>query len=313
MPDNEADELVAYEEIPDVDNTDLTKDAAAPSANQKKGYSGVHTAGFRDFVLKPELLRAITDCGFEHPSDVQHECIPAALTGSDIICQAKSGMGKTAVFVLTTLQQLDLPTAPKPSVLVLAHTRELAFQIGAEYDRFGKYMKDVKTAVFYGGLPIKNNAETLENDPPHIIVGTPGRILALIKMQKKNGEPLINTKKLKHFIMDECDKMLSALDMRADIQQIFKATSQSKQVMMFSATMSKEVRPVIKKFCQDVSVAAVHYHSIHPSPHRSHPSYFANLRSMEESACGFSFFSAVISDYTILDSPTKCTLMTNRS
>jgi len=247
---NEPDELVAYDELPDVDNTDLTKE---PQGAQvvKKGYAGVHTSGFRDFVLKSELLRAITDCGFEHPSEVQHECIPAALTGSDIICQAKSGMGKTAVFVLTTLQQLELPGAPTPSALVLGHTRELAFQIGKEFERFGKYLKDLKTAVFYGGINIKLNKQTLENESPHIIVGTPGRILALTKLKKADGEMLLNAKKIKHFIMDECDKLLGALDMRADVQNIFKATAQSKQVMMFSATMSKEVRPVIKKFCQE--------------------------------------------------------------
>jgi len=245
------DELVAYDDIEGVDNTDLTKETAALASSQKKGYAGVHTAGFRDFVLKPELLRAITDCGFEHPSEVQHECIPAALTGADIICQAKSGMGKTAVFVLTTLQQLDVATAPTPSVLVLAHTRELAFQIGKEYERFGKYTKDLKTAVFYGGANINLNKQVLENDPPHVIVATPGRLLALLREQKASGEPLLNLKKLKHFILDECDKMLTALDMRADVQQIFKATSQNKQVMMFSATMPKEIRPIIKKFCQD--------------------------------------------------------------
>lgn len=80
---------------------------------------------------------------------MQHECIPQALLGMDIICQAKSGMGKTAVFVLATLHQL-VPAA-SPSVLVLCHTRELAFQIGHEYHRFSKYMPEVKTAVLYGG------------------------------------------------------------------------------------------------------------------------------------------------------------------
>lgn len=110
---------------------------------------GIHASGFRDFLLKPQLLRAIVDCGFEHPSEVQHECIPQALLGMDIICQAKSGMGKTAVFVLATLHQL-VPS-DHVSVIVLCHARELAFQIGHEYNRFSKYLPDVKTAVLYGG------------------------------------------------------------------------------------------------------------------------------------------------------------------
>ena len=81
--------------------------ATAAAETKKGGYVSIHSSGFRDFLLKPELLRAIVDCGFEHPSEVQHECIPQAILGMDILCQAKSGMGKTAVFVLATLQQLD--------------------------------------------------------------------------------------------------------------------------------------------------------------------------------------------------------------
>mmetsp|Transcript_15057 Transcript_15057/g.30060 ORF Transcript_15057/g.30060 Transcript_15057/m.30060 type:complete len:345 (+) Transcript_15057:1066-2100(+) len=162
----------------------------------------------------------------------------------DIICQAKSGMGKTAVFVLATLHQLT-PIDNEVSVLVLCHTRELAFQIAHEYERFSKYLPDVKTAVFYGGVNIKLNRETLSNDCPHVVVGTPGRILGLAK------EKTLKLDKIKHFVLDECDRVLESLDMRRDIQQIFMLTPHEKQVMMFSATLAKEIRPVCKKFCQD--------------------------------------------------------------
>ncbi|CAF4743435.1 unnamed protein product, partial [Rotaria socialis] len=74
------------------------------SGTIRGSYVSIHASGFKDFLLKPELLRAIMDCGFEHPSEVQHESIPQAILGTDIVCQAKSGMGKTAVFVLATLQ-----------------------------------------------------------------------------------------------------------------------------------------------------------------------------------------------------------------
>jgi superfamily II DNA/RNA helicase len=97
-------------------------------------------------MLRPELLRVINDCGFEHPSEVQHECIPQAILGMDIICQAKSGMGKTAVFVLATLQQLQ-PVDGEVSVLVMCHTRELAFQISKEYERFSKYLPSTKVGL----------------------------------------------------------------------------------------------------------------------------------------------------------------------
>lgn len=86
---------------------------------------------------------------------VQHECIPQALLGMDIICQAKSGMGKTAVFVLATLHQLN-PTPGEVHAVILCHTRELAFQIQKEFERFSKYLPDIKSRVFYGG-PLKIN------------------------------------------------------------------------------------------------------------------------------------------------------------
>jgi len=177
-------------------------------------------------LLKPELLRAISDLGFEHPSEgtfysvfcwqfelirsymviVQQECIPQAVLGMDVLCQAKSGHGKTAVFVLATLQQLE-PQDGEVSVLVLCHTRELAFQIRNEYLRFAKYMPDIRTSVFYGGTPVQKDADILK-DPktcPHIVVATPGRLNALAR------DKFLNAKHVKHFVLDECDKMLEQL------------------------------------------------------------------------------------------------------
>jgi superfamily II DNA/RNA helicase len=222
--------------------------AVAESADQKKDVKGtyvsVHGAGFRDFLLKPEMLKAIQDCGFEHPSEVQNECIPQAVLGMDVLCQAKSGMGKTAVFVLATLQQIE-PVDGQVSTIILCHTRELAFQISKEYERFSKYLNNVKVGVFFGGMPIENDRKILRENTPHIVVGTPGRILALVRSRE------LHLKHAKHFILDECDKMLEQLDMRRDVQDIFKATPHEKQVMMFSATLSKEVRPICKKFMTD--------------------------------------------------------------
>lgn len=153
-------------------------------------------------------------------------------------------MGKTAVFVLSTLQQMD-PVDGQVGTIILCHTRELAFQISKEYERFSKYLPSVKVGVFFGGLPIEKDRETLRKNPPHIVVGTPGRMLALIRGRE------LSLKNVKHFILDECDKMLEQLDMRRDVQDIFRATPHEKQVMMFSATLSQDIRPVCKKFMQD--------------------------------------------------------------
>lgn len=240
----ENDDLLDYDEQEEQEEAVADGLDVVAKKDVKGTYVSIHSSGFRDFLLKPELLRAIVDCGFEHPSEVQHECIPQAILGMDVVCQAKSGMGKTAVFVLATLQQLE-PVESQVSVLVLCHTRELAFQISKEYERFSKYMNGVKIAVFFGGMLIQKDEQVLKTNCPHIVVGTPGRILALVKNKT------LNLKHLKHFILDECDKMLDTLDMRRDIQEIFRMTPHEKQVMMFSATLGKEVRPVCKKFMQD--------------------------------------------------------------
>eukprot|EP01133_Synstelium_polycarpum_P013743 gene13743-16210_t len=201
----------------------------------------MHSSGFREFLLKPELERVIGDCGFEHPSEVQNECIPQAILGHDIICQAKSGMGKTAVFVLSVLQQIEAnPTGV--AALILCHTRELAYQICDEFDRFTKYMPQVKTAVIYGGIPVPTQKDLLRDKQPNVVIGTPGRVLQLV------SDRILSLKNVKHFILDECDSLLESLDMRKDIQKIYKATPAAKQVMMFSATLSENIRGVCKKF-----------------------------------------------------------------
>merc|ERR1712087_707429 len=208
------------------------------------GFAAIHASGFRDFLLKPELNRAIVDCGFEHPSEVQHECIQQAILGTDVLCQAKSGMGKTAVFVLACLQQIDA-SEKVVRTMVVCHTRELAYQIKHEFDRFAKYFADVKTGVVYGGIPIGKDKEMLKSSCPHVLIGTPGRVLALTRDKD------LKLDKLTQFVLDECDKCVDKLDMRKDIQQIFIETPKKKQVMMFSATMTSETRALCKKFMQD--------------------------------------------------------------
>ena len=104
-------------------------------------------------------------------------------------------------------------------------------------------------------MPIAKDEQVLKSNCPHVVVGTPGRILALVKSKK------LPLKNLKHFVLDECDKMLEQLDMRRDVQEIFRATPHEKQVMMFSATLSKDIRPVCKKV--NLSIIPLH-HSLIP-------------------------------------------------
>jgi ATP-dependent RNA helicase UAP56/SUB2 len=204
-------------------------------------HSSVVAVSFKDFVLKPELVHSIQDCGFEHPSEVQYEAIPQAILGTDVLCQAKSGMGKTAVFVLTVLQEME-PNPGELSCVVLCHTRELAYQICHEFDRFKKYLPNIKAAVFYGGIPVQSNRDLLKNDPPHIVIGTPGRMKQLAE------EKSLSLSKVKYFVVDECDRVLESVDMRGDVQKIFQLCPRDKQVMMFSATMPDSMRALCKKF-----------------------------------------------------------------
>mmetsp|Transcript_74740 Transcript_74740/g.132163 ORF Transcript_74740/g.132163 Transcript_74740/m.132163 type:complete len:432 (-) Transcript_74740:173-1468(-) len=250
MPEETTAAADATEELPDFDEEEQPIEAKEEPKDGKEGepkkggFAAIHASGFKDFLLKPELSRAIVECGFEHPSEVQHACIPQAILGTDILCQAKSGMGKTAVFVIACLQQIDV-SQKDLKVLVVCHTRELAYQIKHEFARFAKFFSDVKTAVVYGGIPIAKDKDMLKDEPPQILIGTPGRLLALLR------EKDLKLDKLSQFVLDECDKCLEKTDMRQDIQQIFMQTPKKKQVMMFSATMTEETRGLCKKFMQD--------------------------------------------------------------
>lgn len=173
---------------------------------------------------------------------VQQACIPVATHGVDVLCQAKSGMGKTAVYVLSTLQQIE-PADGLVSVLVLCHTRELAIQIKNVFDRFSRCLPNIKTQAFFGGTPIDRDIEILRDRMtcPHIVVGTVGRTLYLVRKQH------LKLRELKHLVIDECDHMFIHPDSRRDIQEIYFAAPKEKQVMMFSATLPVDLRDECKK------------------------------------------------------------------
>lgn len=212
----------------------------------KGSYAGVGTVSFRDMLLKEQILRAIGDAGFEHPSEVQQNAIPFAMVGQDMIVQAKSGMGKTAVFVIATLQQIEPDTSdPAVDTLVLCHSREMAFQVHKEFERLGKYLTDVKSGVVYGGISVKEQQEVLEANPPHILVGTPGRVLHFVK------KGVVSLNRLKRLILDECDEMLQGKEFRIQIQEIFKKTPKEKQVMMCSATIAEKARTICRQISRN--------------------------------------------------------------
>lgn len=189
-------------------------------------------------------MRAIGEACFEIPSLVQKEAIPYAILGEDLVCQAKSGMGKTAVFVLSVLHRIDFESDDNPQCLILTHVRELAFQIQKEFLRLGKYFLNLRCNTFFGGVSVEKHRTQLKVAPPHIAVGTPGRVLDLVR----TGH--LDLSKLRFFILDECDKMLDQVDMRQDVQNIFYKTKTKKQVMMYTATLTEKTEKVCLKFMQ---------------------------------------------------------------
>ncbi len=162
---------------------------------------------FKDFLIQDQLKKNIKEEGFEFPSEVQKQCLPSALAGNDVLCQGKAGMGKTAIFIFTIINRiLKEEIKGDLACLVLCHTRELAYQISKEFQRFCKGFtdeinKNMKVCLIIGGDNEKEQIKDLKNKPK-IIIGTPGRLLSLT--QKKQ----LNLDNVQIFVIDECDKML---------------------------------------------------------------------------------------------------------
>jgi ATP-dependent RNA helicase UAP56/SUB2 len=155
--------------------------------------------------LKPQITKAITAAGFEQPSKIQEEAITEAHAGNDIIAQAKSGMGKTAVFVLVTLDRYDPSENPgHVYCVVIEPTKELVQQVVIEYKRFSPFMDGggVSVMSITGGENIKEQMDKLKAAPPSIIVATPGRFSDLV------DRGAVDLSKLKFFVVDEVDKVL---------------------------------------------------------------------------------------------------------
>lgn len=210
----------------------------------------VSTAYFSDFLLKDELNRSITEVQFDHPSEVQQQCIPKAILGADILCQAKSGTGKTAVFVLASLNQIN-PIENETSILVICHTKELAIQIKNEYKRFTTNFKNITVDSFYGGNSVEEDIKKLEKGSPTIFIGTPGRTFDLLNRR------VLYFRHVKHFIVDEVDECIADLAKRFDIQRILYKTPLNKQSMMFTATLNEETKQDCLKFLKDPHVVLV--------------------------------------------------------
>ena len=196
---------------------------------------------FDELNLKPDLLRGIYGYGFEKPSIIQQKAILPIIQGRDVIAQAQSGTGKTAAFAIGTLQLVD-PTKDEIQCLILSPTRELAHQTSIVYQFIGEYLK-VKTCLLIGGTRVGVDIDKLK-ECPQILVGSPGRVHDLIKKKK------ISLGYLQSFVLDEADEMLSK-GFLGTIKEIITLIPETAKILLFSATMPKDIVEMTKKFMQN--------------------------------------------------------------
>jgi ATP-dependent RNA helicase DDX6/DHH1 len=183
----------------------------------------------------------IFEAGFEKPSPIQEEAIPVALTGRDILARAKNGTGKTAAYVIPTLQRVN-PKISKVQALILVPTRELALQTSQVCKTLGKHL-NVNAMVSTGGTVLKEDILRF-NDSVHIVVGTPGRILDLA------SKGIADLSACQTFVMDEADKLLSP-EFTPVIEQLLGFHPKDRQVMLFSATFPMIVKTFKDKHMKD--------------------------------------------------------------
>lgn len=194
---------------------------------------------FSDLGISAEILRAVEDMGYTHPSPIQTQTIPLLLDGRDVIGQAQTGTGKTAAFSIPIIDQVD-PSLKKPQALILCPTRELAVQVEGEIFKLSRHKKGVTSTVIYGGESIDRQIRDLKKGV-QIVVGTPGRIMD--HMQRRT----LNLENVSIIVLDEADEMLD-MGFRDDIETILKSMPEERQTVFFSATMAKAILDLTRRY-----------------------------------------------------------------
>ncbi len=196
------------------------------------------TTDFHEFGLHPELVQAVSELGYCEPTPIQSEILPLMLSGADVIGQAQTGTGKTAAFALPILHNLA-PEHKTIQCLVLVPTRELALQVARAMEDYGRH-RDLRVLPVYGGQPYYRQTGMLKKGVD-IVVGTPGRLIDLMERQ------VLDLSQLTTVVLDEADEMLS-MGFIDDIETILKATPDSRQTSLFSATLPTPIRRLADRY-----------------------------------------------------------------
>jgi ATP-dependent RNA helicase DeaD len=212
------------------------KEPARPKDSAKQ----VEARPFGDLTLSPVMLQALAKAEYLEPTPVQAGMIPRALAGVDVMAQARTGTGKTAAFAIPILEQVDATRHPgEPQALILAPTRELAVQVRDELMKLAAN-RHVQIVALYGGKPLAKQAQDLHRGP-HVIVGTPGRVLDHM------GRHNLSLARLRWVVLDEADRMLD-IGFRPDIEKILRQAPGGRQTLLLSATIPPPVRRLAERY-----------------------------------------------------------------
>ena len=227
---------------------------------------------FEELGISPEICKAVSELGFEQPMPVQEAVIPLLLSeeqgGKDYIALAQTGTGKTAAFGLPLLDKID-PKDRTTQAVVLSPTRELCLQIADDLRDFSKYQKGVGVVAVYGGTSISDQIRSLRHGA-QIIVATPGRLIDLIERGKAHLD------QVSHIVLDEADEMLN-MGFSESINKIFETLPDERQVLLFSATMSKEVERIAKNYLREYKEVVVGSRN-EGAEHVNHIYYMVNAK-----------------------------------
>ena len=193
---------------------------------------------FNELNLRSEILRAISEMGYEQATDIQAGSIPSILEGQDVTGRSSTGTGKTAAFGIPIVQR-TAENEDRSSVLILAPTRELALQITGEIRKYAKYLPCISVACIYGGQPMDNQIRALKK--ARIVVGTPGRVMDHMRRRT------LKLDHLKTVVLDEADEMLN-MGFIDDIRTILGSAPAERQTILFSATLSPEIIKITEEF-----------------------------------------------------------------
>ena len=197
---------------------------------------------FSKFELKPTLLKALYEVGYETPTPIQDQTIPLLLEKKDVLGQAQTGTGKTAAFALPLLSNLNL-RQKEPQILVLTPTRELAIQVAEAFKKYASQIKSFHVLPIYGGQEYRGQIRGLQRGV-HVVVGTPGRVMDHMR------RGTLKLEKLNTLVLDEADEMLR-MGFIDDVEWILEKTPPKRQIALFSATMPQQIRSIAKRYLKD--------------------------------------------------------------